>query len=484
MFFGKKACEACRIKDEKIKELEARLQVSIQQLEAFQKNVSEVSNKPKSVNAYFDRSLDWYSMELIEIERVIQDIYAKYGRNKDSIIAVNELQSIQGEIIEKKFQAEIKMQENTDWDSVELVLKLADSLSDDLKFIAGNLERFKYMEAHPYQCYWLRSHPSSPNESSFYNLDRAYSPLSERLEELEFGDEWAKIFLTEPVFVDNDKTDRAFEMLCSSLAQNISYNAGREKYHPSDAGIVELSKRFPKDLSGKLLKEIIRNSDCNFEETVQEVIKTSYNSERSYLESRLESKKPFILPKFLKAVRVEFDEFGEEIPSDLFNDVNDILEGIRVEESYKGELKIFSTSYDMVNIAISYMQNWLVDQDNGLSLFPIDGLEFEHWVSQRLNERNWKSFVTQGSGDQGIDVVATKDGMSIGIQCKRYSGSVGNKAVQEAFSGAKHMGLEKAAVLSNGEFTKSAKELAASTGVLLLSPEDIPSLSDLLGLQQ
>ena len=109
---------------------------------------------------------------------------------------------------------------------------------------------------------------------------------------------------------------------------------------------------------------------------------------------------------------------------------------------------------------------------------PEDGWEFEHWVAEALQKFGWQALATQGSGDQGVDVVATKDGLSLGIQCKRYTGSVGNKAVQEVYAGAKHMGLDKAAVLTNAHFTRSAKELAASTGVLLLSPEDIPTLSE------
>lgn len=114
---------------------------------------------------------------------------------------------------------------------------------------------------------------------------------------------------------------------------------------------------------------------------------------------------------------------------------------------------------------------------------PANGHEFEHWVAEALQGFGWEARATQGSGDQGVDVVAIKDGLSVGIQCKRYSGSVGNKAVQEAFSGAKHMGLDVAAVLTNAEFTRSAKELSASTGVLLLSPEDIPTLSETLKAQ-
>ena len=70
--------------------------------------------------------------------------------------------------------------------------------------------------------------------------------------------------------------------------------------------------------------------------------------------------------------------------------------------------------------------------------------------------------------------------MTIGIQCKRYSGSVGNKAVQEIYAGAKHMGLERAVVVSNSKYTRSAIELAKTTGTLLISDDALSDLYDLL----
>jgi restriction system protein len=112
------------------------------------------------------------------------------------------------------------------------------------------------------------------------------------------------------------------------------------------------------------------------------------------------------------------------------------------------------------------------------SLIPSNGYDFEHWVAEALEQFGWDARATQGSGDQGVDVIASREGLSLGIQCKLYSAAVGNKAVQEAFAGAKHMGLDKAAVLTNAAFTQSAKDLAASTGVLLLSPYDIPTLAE------
>lgn len=138
------------------------------------------------------------------------------------------------------------------------------------------------------------------------------------------------------------------------------------------------------------------------------------------------------------------------------------------------------TTDDVVEFITKELKNF----DNGntaeISVPPTDGIEFEHWVADVLMRYGWQVQVTQGSGDQGIDVIAHKEGVSLGIQCKCYTGSVGNKAVQEALSGAIHMGLENAAVLTNASFSRSAKELAASTAVLLLYPDDIPNLLEIL----
>ncbi|AGI67465.1 hypothetical protein OAN307_c18070 [Octadecabacter antarcticus 307] len=172
--------------------------------------------------------------------------------------------------------------------------------------------------------------------------------------------------------------------------------------------------------------------------------------------------------------------------SQVYNDYNALVADGRVTECgnflQSLDLKTNRLSLEEASNAIISTVEELADKqsDEGFSAegYPDDGWEFEHWVAEALEKFGWQARATQGSGDQGVDVVAAKDGLSLGIQCKRYSGSVGNKAVQEAYSGAKYMGLNKAAVLTNANFTKSAKELAASTGVLLLSPEDIPTLSD------
>ena len=98
----------------------------------------------------------------------------------------------------------------------------------------------------------------------------------------------------------------------------------------------------------------------------------------------------------------------------------------------------------------------------------LDGPEFEAYVALVLRDNGFKHVaLTKGSGNQGVDILAERNGRTYAIQCKNYEGAVGNFAVQEAYAGAQFYGCDKAAVICPGEFTRGAKELAGSTGVLL-----------------
>ena len=91
------------------------------------------------------------------------------------------------------------------------------------------------------------------------------------------------------------------------------------------------------------------------------------------------------------------------------------------------------------------------------SMDSMEGHVFE-WYCANLLEQNGFSHVevTRGSGDNGVDILAEKNGISYAIQCKRFSGKVGNKAVQEAFSGAAFYGRSHAIVMTNSYFTPQA----------------------------
>ncbi|ATF19707.1 restriction endonuclease [Phaeobacter gallaeciensis] len=120
------------------------------------------------------------------------------------------------------------------------------------------------------------------------------------------------------------------------------------------------------------------------------------------------------------------------------------------------------------------------EEDFDPASYPENGHEFEYWLADALGKFGWETQVTTGSGDQGVDVVARKASMTVAIQAKRYTGNVGNKAVQEIYAGALHLGIKAAAVITTTGFTKSAVELSSSTGVKLLTVEDLPHLEEVL----
>jgi restriction system protein len=99
--------------------------------------------------------------------------------------------------------------------------------------------------------------------------------------------------------------------------------------------------------------------------------------------------------------------------------------------------------------------------------------DYEKFCTDQLTNAGWRTARTKASGDQGIDIVATKDGVSAVFQCKWYSQPVGNKAVQEVLAGKLFQEADLAIVLSNARYTPSARHLANRTGVHLLHHSQI-----------
>lgn len=101
-------------------------------------------------------------------------------------------------------------------------------------------------------------------------------------------------------------------------------------------------------------------------------------------------------------------------------------------------------------------------------LDEMEGHDFEYYCADLLKKRGFVDVtVTKGSGDYGVDVLAEKDGVTYGIQCKAYATPVGVKAVQEAYAGKEYYDRMVGAVLTNQYFTKPAVEAAKKLKILL-----------------
>ena len=113
---------------------------------------------------------------------------------------------------------------------------------------------------------------------------------------------------------------------------------------------------------------------------------------------------------------------------------------------------------------------------NLAALDELDGADFENAVAELYERLGYEVQVTPASGDFGVDVLARKGPELLAIQVKRYQGSVGVDAVQQAASGATYYKATRAVVVTNSIFTRPAFEMAKKVRVLLVDRKELALL--------
>ena len=109
----------------------------------------------------------------------------------------------------------------------------------------------------------------------------------------------------------------------------------------------------------------------------------------------------------------------------------------------------------------------------------MEGHEFEYYCADLLRRAGFLEVeVTRGSGDYGVDILAELGGVTYAVQCKRYDGPVGIKAVQEAYAGRDYYDRMVGAVMTNQYFTRPAVEVAQKLKILLWDRGYLESLLD------
>lgn len=147
--------------------------------------------------------------------------------------------------------------------------------------------------------------------------------------------------------------------------------------------------------------------------------------------------------------------------------IEDMREFVLFVQEQKSKLGL-KTLYEIGYKADDY-KNKFLRQISSPNLFQdMNGFEFEEFCAELLSKNGFYDVsVTSKSGDQGIDIIAHKDNIRYGIQCKLYSSPVGNSAVQQVFSGKAFYKCDIGIVLTNNTFTESAKSLAKEIGIVL-----------------
>ncbi len=117
-------------------------------------------------------------------------------------------------------------------------------------------------------------------------------------------------------------------------------------------------------------------------------------------------------------------------------------------------------------------------------LGTLSGTDFELLLTRLFTAEGYHVEHNGGAGDQGADLILTKDNMRIAVQAKRYTNSVSNTAIQEVVASLKVHDCQEAWVVSTSTYTPGAEENARANNVTLISgPELVIRLSKSLNEQ-
>lgn len=103
----------------------------------------------------------------------------------------------------------------------------------------------------------------------------------------------------------------------------------------------------------------------------------------------------------------------------------------------------------------------------------MDGRAFEQRLGVLFRSLGYTVEQTRERGDYGADLVVEKDGVRTVVQAKRWTKTVGVKAVQEAHASAAMYRCARSMVVTNRYYSRSAKELARANDVRLWDRDDL-----------
>lgn len=121
---------------------------------------------------------------------------------------------------------------------------------------------------------------------------------------------------------------------------------------------------------------------------------------------------------------------------------------------------------------------WQTDKELERYLLGLEHWEFEKYIGDLFTKLGYKTQVIGGSYDEGIDVIAEKEGIKHYIQCKHYSSPVGVEKIRDFYGAitAKYSN-EKSFFITTGYFTEGSESFALDKNIELI---DRPKLIHLI----
>jgi len=108
----------------------------------------------------------------------------------------------------------------------------------------------------------------------------------------------------------------------------------------------------------------------------------------------------------------------------------------------------------------------------------LDGYAFESATVEVLNKHQFNAVVTPGSGDGGVDIEVTRNGLKGVVQCKAHMARIGPHVVRDLYDVIHHRAASFGIIVSLDGFSRGAVDFARDKPILFVD------ISDLIAMQQ
>ncbi len=113
---------------------------------------------------------------------------------------------------------------------------------------------------------------------------------------------------------------------------------------------------------------------------------------------------------------------------------------------------------------------------NKETLDNLSAEEFEQIILTAYSRLGYKAEATSSSGDKGIDGYLYKDGLKIGLQCKKQAGKVTDPAMRNFLGSLVNAGCSSGIFATSSDFTYVAVETAKANNIKLVNRDDVMAL--------
>ncbi len=108
-------------------------------------------------------------------------------------------------------------------------------------------------------------------------------------------------------------------------------------------------------------------------------------------------------------------------------------------------------------------------------LHSLDPGEFELFCAYLYEREGYTAYPTGRTGDEGVDVLLQRGGQTTVVQCKRYSGTVGQPTIRDLYGVMMHHRAQGAALVTTGSISDAARRWASDKSIQLIDGHDLIS---------